>query len=473
MNRKTEFLIMAVAGSSLDGAGQSIKPVVVNPDNSVTISASFPDADEVDVKGAFLSTPITLRNLFKVFRRTDKEEMTKDDSGIWTYTSKPLPSDMYTYNFEVDDADTFDIKNRCSVRDVNTWLNYFIIPGGIGDYFITQKVPHGKVSLEWYASSLPGVPRRRMAVYTPPYYSPSEKYPVLYLLHGSGGDERSWLELGREAQILDNLIARKECVPMIVVMPNGISNRAATPGEDPYNKTPASASPVESMLGLTESVFVPEVVRYVETHYSVIQEKRGRAIAGLSLGGLHTLFISANNPNEFDYVGLFSAQTTNKMTTKKKISAVERLAAKFNRLSESFSFITKGGKGKKLGTYANMVNEGRLSVYDSLDQKLARQFSNPPKLYYIAYGSDDFLKDVNEEYCQRLTKAGYKYTLNLTGGGHTWDNWRKYLIDFLRKLFRWDVAATGLPAGGDTVAADRGGVSRQGLSMANKNIRSL
>lgn len=96
---------------------------------------------------------------------------------------------------------------------------------------MTNKVPHGKVSLVWYDSKIPGLPRRRMAVYTPPNYTKGRRYPVLYLLHGTGGDERSWTELGRAQNILDNLIAAKRCVPMIVVMPNGIANRAATPAK--------------------------------------------------------------------------------------------------------------------------------------------------------------------------------------------------------------------------------------------------
>ena len=269
-------------------------------------------------------------------------------------------------------------------------------------------------------------------MYTPAGYTTSKKYPVLYLLHGTGGDETSWIGLGRAQQILDNLIAAKRCVPMIVVMPNGIVNRAAAPGADPYNKTENSGVSVESMMGLIEYRFIPEVVRYVEDNYSVYKDKSHRAIAGLSLGGLHTLFITANNPDEFDYVGLFSAQTTNSVSSGKKIEGLEKLADNIKKLTEAFPFL---GKGKKVDQYADYVNEDKLTIYDSLDVKLQRQFANPPKLYYIAYGNDDFVKKLNEDFRNKLGAAGYRYTLNITDGGHTWSNWRKYLVDFLPRLF--------------------------------------
>lgn len=222
--------------------------------------------------------------------------------------------------------------------------------------------------------------------YTPAGYSRSRKYPVLYLLHGTGGDEKSWLELGRAEQILDNLIAKGQCKPMVVVMPNGIADRAATPGADPYNAKPATANAVESMMGLMESTFVTDIVSYIEAHYSVLSQKKGRSIAGLSLGGLHTIFISANHPDMFDYVGLFSAQTTNTLTSSHKIGSLESLATTFDKLTDLLPFL---GKGKKLDNYAGIINEGKLSVYDSLDYKLEKQFAILPKLYYIAYGKDD------------------------------------------------------------------------------------
>lgn len=432
MNKIVCFIISLLSFAT-NMSGQNVAPVVIHNDHSVTISVWFPDAKEVLIKGTFLPRAKTYRTPAGVFGKEGKAKMSSAGDGVWTFTTKPLSSEMYTYNFEIAEKDTFDINNPNRDKDIDTWLNFFIIPGGTGDNYLTKDVPHGKISLVWYDSTIPNLPRRRMAVYTPPEYSTSKKYPTLYLLHGTGGDEKSWMGLGRVQQIMDNLIAQKRCKPMVVVMPNGIANRAATPGEDPYNNTPASSSAIESMLGMTESTFVHDVVKYVESHYSVIPQKKERAIAGLSLGGLHTLYISANNPKTFDYVGLFSAQTTNTLSSRRKIEQIEGLASAFDKVTDALPFLSK--KDRKIDTYSEFVNNGSLSIYDSLDTKLKKQFGDHPKLYYIAYGKDDFVKKLNDDFRKKLDSHGYKYTLNLTDGGHTWENWRKYLVDFLPRLF--------------------------------------
>ena len=416
---------------------QTVRPVSITADKAATVSVSFPKADEVYLKGSFVPKARIYNTPAGVFSKEGKYEMKKGKGGIWTYTTKSLPSELYTYNFEVNEIDTFDVSNPNQARDVNTIYNYFIITGGIADDYVEADVPHGKVSYVWYPSSLPDLPKRRMAVYTPPQYSSSgERYPVLYLLHGSGGDETSWLGLGRAAQILDNLIAAKRCRPMIVVMPNGNSDRAAAPGVDPYNTAKASGTAFESMLGLTESVFVNEVVNYVENHYRTINDKEHRAIAGLSLGGLHTLFISANAPDEFGYVGLFSAQTTNMLTTSEKIDNVKRLASAFGKFKDLLKSFGGGKKQNRIDRIAENVNEGKLDIYNNLDEKLKRQFANPPSLYYIACGKDDFVMKLNNDFRAKLDAGGYKYVYNETDGGHSWENWRKYLVDFLPRLFK-------------------------------------
>ena len=430
---KKSCLIILLCVYFIGLKGQNYTPVIVHSNGAVTITASFPGAERVELTGSFLPKGRTFRTPVGVFGKDGKTEMFKKGADLWTYTSKMLSPELYTYSFIVDDKDTFDINNPQKYRDIDTWLNYFVIPGGLADDYVTQKVPHGKVELVWYKSSLPNLPKRRMAVYTPAGYSRSRKYPVLYLLHGTGGDEKSWLELGRAEQILDNLIAKGQCKPMVVVMPNGIADRAATPGADPYNAKPATANAVESMMGLMESTFVTDIVSYIEAHYSVLSQKKGRAIAGLSLGGLHTIFISANHPDMFDYIGLFSAQTTNTLTSSHKIGSLESLATTFDKLTDLLPFL---GKGKKLDNYAGIINEGKLSVYDSLDYKLEKQFAIPPKLYYIAYGKDDFVKKLNEDFQQKLDDKGYYYVLNVSDNGHSWDNWRKYLVDFLKRLFK-------------------------------------
>jgi enterochelin esterase family protein len=174
------------------------------------------------------------------------------------------------------------------------------------DLYKVNKVAHGTVSKVWYDSPTAGI-TRRLTVYTPAGYENSGKdYPVLYLLHGIGGDENAWSELGRAAQILDNLIAQGKAEPMLVVMTNGNISQEACPGETSEGfKVPTMMLP-KTMEGSFETAF-PDVVNFIEKTYRVKKDKAHRAIAGLSMGGFHSLFISINNPDMFGYIGLFSA----------------------------------------------------------------------------------------------------------------------------------------------------------------------
>ena len=406
----------------------------IHQDNSVTFRLKNKHAEEVVLKGSFIPKSFPVRTPAGVFGKAGQWKMTKQD-GVWTYTTKPLESEIYTYYFEVDGVRQTDPANPDTLRDIDNYYSRFVIPGGIADNYVVQDVPHGKVEKVWYASSIQGLPQRRMTIYTPSDYNGDNALPVLYLLHGSGGDETAWIRAGKAVEILDNLIAQGKCEPMIVVMPNGIANRAAAPGEDPYSDEKASPTSIESMLGKIERAFVPDIVTYVDTHYNTLKDKHHRAIAGLSLGGLHTLFISANNPDMFDYVGLFSAQTTNTLSNK-KIETAEQLAQSIEGMTSLIPFLGKGKIGERLTEWASGVKEGDLAIYDSLDEKLKNQFKTPPALYYIALGKDDFVKKINDDFRLRLSDAGYQYTYHETDGGHTWENWRKYLVDFLPRIFK-------------------------------------
>lgn len=174
-----------------------------------------------------------------------------------------------------------------------------------------------------------------------------------------------------------------------------------------------------------------EVVNYVDNNFRTLKDKSHRAIAGLSLGGLHTLFISLNNPQSFDYVGLFSAQTTNALSGD-KISGMQKLGDKWRQLKENIPFIGGGSVDRTISKYTS----DELSIYDNIDIKLKYQFKTPPKLYYIAVGRDDFVKKLNDDFRKKLNSKGYQFYYNETDGAHTWDNWRKYLVDFLPRLFR-------------------------------------
>jgi enterochelin esterase family protein len=320
------------------------------------------------------------------------EAMTKDDKGVWSYTTVVLPSDLYSYSFIVDSVNTTDPNNVYMIRDVATVTNIFIVGGDKGDNYKVNKVPHGTVSRRWYDSPGIGTPRR-LTVYTPAgYESGKEKYPVLYLLHGMGGDEEAWIALGRTAQILDNLIAQGKAKPMIVVMPNGNVSQEAAPGESSIGMLKPTFQLPNTMDGKYEETFM-DVIRFVESNYRVKAEKSSRAISGLSMGGYHSLHISRYYPKMFDYVGLFSAAIMSdpKVTSK---------------------------------------------VYENVDGTLNAQMKNGYKLYWIGVGKTDFLYKNVTDFRTKLDGMGMKYTYYESEGGHTWTNWRVYLTQFVPMLFR-------------------------------------
>ena len=356
------------------------------------------------------------------------------NGNTWTLLTGVLTSDMYTYNITIDEQRTItDPENPITLRDINDTLSALIIPGYPGTYYMHNNVPHGTVQKQWYPSTLNGMKQRRLSVYLPPQYdaNTATPYPVLYLLHGSGGDENAWLGMGRLQQIMDNMIAEGKCKPMVVVMPNGNVEIDAAPGESPYMNASPEANNMRSMMGDFEEAFQREIMTFAEKTYNIRKDKAGRAIAGLSLGGLHSLFITANNPTLFDYVGLFSPQTTNALGDK-SIRSVRNITGAIGDFASGLPFVSEKWKEKvsrKMGTTDN------LGIYSDVDNKLALQFATPPKLYYIAVGRNDFVKKLVDKHRARLDSKGYKYTYNETAGGHTWRNWRRYLLDFLPKLF--------------------------------------
>lgn len=430
MKMKHRTIIMGIAWLALMASASSPRQSpVINEDNSVTFNLYAPDADEVTVKGSFMPR----KSLVGPLGKSGKLKMTKADDW-WTATTEPLASELYTYSFEIDDDRIiYDPLNPSISRDIADSLSYFIITGGIADDYIEKKVPHGQIKKVWYPSNLQGMKKRRMTVYLPAGYSsnPTEHYPVLYLLHGSGGDEDAWTDGGRAAQILDNLMAEGRCKEMIVVMPNGNVNLAAAPGSDPRNpNVKPRANNTSSMMGKIEAVFMDDVVKYVDANFRTIPDKSHRAIAGLSLGGLHTLFISLNNPQSFDYVGLFSAQTTNGLGGKGG-SSLQNVSEAWSDLKAALPFILGGKVDRAVTKYTSED----MHIYSDVDQKLKMQFSPAPKLYYIAVGKDDFVKKLNDDWRLKLHENDCQFHYNETDGGHTWENWRKYLVDFLPRLF--------------------------------------
>lgn len=384
------FCAVTFAQQALFGGAPIVSPEV-KADHTVTFRIQAPAADSVQITGDFLP-PAKMKTQWGMIDVPGTAKLTKGEKGIWTFTSQPLASDLYSYTVIVDGFKTTDPSNVYIIRDVSSVFNVFIVGGGKGDLYQVSKVPHGSVTRRWYDSPGNGM-ARRATIYTPAGYETSkEKYPVLYLLHGMGGDEEAWIALGRTSQILDNLIAQGKAKPMIVVMTNGNVAQEAAPGESNLGYVKPSMQMDHTMDGKFEETF-PDVIKFIESNYRVKAEKSGRAIAGLSMGGYHSLHISRFYPNTFDYVGLFSA--------------------------------------------AIMSNDKATSeVYKNFDSTLDAQMKNGYKLYWIGIGKADFLYKANEEYRAKLDKKGMKYTYVETEGGHTWTNWRVYLSQLTPLLFK-------------------------------------
>ena len=369
-------------------------PPIVSPeireDNSVIFRLRAPEVDSVKITGDFLPT-VKIQTAYGPMDIPGKADLIKDENGIWSFETNSLNPELYSYTFIVDGVTTADPSNPFLNRDVASISNFFIVGGEHADLYRVNDIPHGTVARRWYDS--PGLEKdRRLTIYTPPRYETStETFPVLYLLHGAGGDEEAWIALGRTAQIMDNLIAQGKAKPMIVVMTNGNISQDAAPGEgsDGYY-TPQFMAP-QTMNGMFEASFV-DIINFVESNYKVVADKEHRAIAGLSMGGFHSFHISRYYPNTFDYVGLFSA-----------------------------AFVpSKDDTGV---------------VYSNIDETLRNQMENGYKLYWIGIGKTDFLLRANTEFRQKLDNMGMEYTYVESDGGHIWRNWRVYLSNFVIQLF--------------------------------------
>jgi enterochelin esterase-like enzyme len=357
------------------------------PDNKVTFRVYSKDATTVSVSGEWQAG------------YGGSENLVRNDTGMFTLTVGPLKPELYGYTFTIDGVRSIDPNNVQVRRDGVNYQSFFIVPGSESDlYFHKQDVAHGNIEKVWYKSDVLGFDRR-VYVYTPPgYKGGTQSYPVFYLLHGAGGDEDAWTNMGRTAQIMDNLIAQGKAKPMIVVMTNGNANQAGAQNEVP----PLAVRGEQGMAAYTrlagkfEEHLVKDVVPFIELNYRTLKGKDDRAIAGLSMGGGHTQTITNDNPGMFGYIGVFSM---------------------------------------------GIMNMGRQNPdAEKLDQeriaKLKALKNSGYKLYWIACGKDDFLYQSVITLRSTLDKVGLKYIYRESTGGHTWANWRIYLSEFAPMLFR-------------------------------------
>jgi enterochelin esterase-like enzyme len=381
-------------------------PRVVSPevhgDNKVTFRLSAPKAEAVVLNGSWaIGADIP---------------MAKDAQGMWSVTVGPLSEQLWQYSFGVDGLRVLDPGNGEYSRDGNRYFSLVMISGPFSNSWeFKPEVPHGAVQSVWYPSRILKQAGRRMYVYTPPgYMTGNTRYPVLYLLHGGGGDEDQWNNLGRTNIIMDNLIAAGKVKPMIVVMPNGNANqivsqgygygpipRAAAAGFTPPPAPAPAGAPAPAPAaapggrgrgagggpyqGSFPHSLVDEVLPFIEKNYRTIRSKDSRAVAGLSMGGGHTVQATNNNPGTFGWVAVWSAGAQD---------TPEFLAA------------------------------------------LTKLEDSGVKHYYVGAGTTDFALNGSRTLYQLAQKANLKTSWHETPGPHEYLIWRVFLSDFAAMLFR-------------------------------------
>jgi enterochelin esterase family protein len=353
----------------------------VTSNRMVTFRLFAPKALEVTLRGDWMEA-------------SEPVKLTKDEQGVWSVSVGPLQPDFYSYSFNVDGVRTLDPKNASIKQGVSSLDNMFFVPGEEAAFEDNKAVPHGEIRNVWYQSSTLSM-QRRMHIYTPPGYDTGKnKYPVLYLLHGGGDEDSGWSTIGRAGFILDNLLAAKKARPMIVVMPNGSLPRPAnfpvmTPGVTPSPEVLAAMTALQERF---TSELLKDIIPYVEKNYRVMASRESRAIAGLSMGGGQTTRVITTSPQSFAYVGVWSA------------GVGPQTAADF---------------------------EARSAAFLNNPEKINKQI----KLFSISVGDKDFTFAGSKNLSEILKKRGIKNELHVSGGGHTWINWRRYLSEFVPLLF--------------------------------------
>jgi enterochelin esterase-like enzyme len=364
----------------------------IYPNRSITFTLKAPDAGSVLVAGG--------DGLGK-----GPFPMTQGAEGIWSLTTPPAVPGFHYYWF---------ILNGVSVNDPasETYFGYgketsgIEVPDANADFYAITKVPHGEVRAKWYLSKTTGEWRRAF-VYTPPGYDehPETRYPVLILQHGAGENETGWTRQGKAQFILDNLIAAGKARPMIVVMDRGYATRAGTPVATGGPGTPMQN--FQLAFGVFEDVIIHDLIPTIDGSYRTIPDREHRAMAGLSMGGMQTLFITLHHPDKFAYIGSFSGPIIYR--------------ASGDRQSEASTprFDTK------------TAYEGAFS--DPLT------FNKRMRLLWLGVGTEEpeqFRTGIGGA-AEALRAAGVRLVyFESNGTAHEWQTWRRDLNDFAPRLFR-------------------------------------
>jgi len=304
--------------------------------------------------------------------------MTKGENGVWTGTTvRPVRPGAWRYTFNIDGVTVVDARNVNVTTSQTQVQSLLYVPG---DFSETRDVPHGTVGLVRYVAKSLGGARREMYVYTPPGYEKGTgRFPVLYLIHGGGDTAISWSTVGRANAILDNLLAEKKAVPMIVVMPSGW-----TPSGGQVMTADATKDPFNDEL-------LKDIIPFVEASYRTLGTADARALSGLSMGGIQTLNIGLHNLGTFRYVAVMSSGWTTEQ-------------------DRDFFYKTEADKIPK--------------------------YNSVLKLFWWGWGETDIARANGLAVIDKFKSQGVRIDTRETPGGHTWDNWRLYLYEVAPKLFR-------------------------------------
>jgi enterochelin esterase-like enzyme len=359
-------LTMAPEANAQRARPQPIESPIVHPDGKVTFNYNAPGAKKVELSAQFIR---------------GNQALTAGSNGVWTITLGPMTPNLYPYNFIVDGVAVSDPNNPDLFPNERFKGSLVDIPGEKPALHAALDVPHGEVSYGYYHSkTLNRI--RPLLVYTPPgYREGTDKYPVFYLVSGTTDTEETWFKVGRVNFILDNLIAQKKAVPMIVVMPYGNMMMGTPP--------PTSVQAAE-MYKVFADELVGNIMPHVEANYRVIPDRTKRAIAGFSRGGGQSLFTGFSHLDKFAWIGSYSAYLTPEVFNKY-----------FGKLAET---------------------------PEVTNQQL--------KLLWLGVGSEDFLYQQAVTFDEFLKEKKIEHKSLITDGGHTWMNARHYLTETLQLYFK-------------------------------------
>ncbi|MBR1406742.1 MAG: esterase [Bacteroidales bacterium] len=373
-------------------AGVSVVPAparVVSPvidGSKTTFSIAAPQAINVCLHGSWMTPNDNGYGPLVQDAQIGVIPMTRGENGVWSCTIDTPAPELWTYNFYIDGVYVPDFANPLIQRDGMRLLSILLVPGKVSENY-DGATQHGNLNMVWYNSPTIGF-ERRMYVYTPYGYedkaNQKTKYPVLYLLHGGGCDEDTWESMGRVTAIADNLIQKGLAKPMIIVMPNGNAAQSSSPFMQIPAPEAAAQAARQDRNRYIHSI-VKDIIPYIESHYRVVAKPDWRAVSGLSMGGGHTLSVTAAYPGTFSYI------------------------------------CPMGCGGNRTEEFVNGLLGIKKAGY---------------KLYWLGVGTSDFAYQGASVLDEVLTENGMKHTFYTKDGGHTWMNWRIFLNELMPLLFK-------------------------------------